>query len=187
MQNFDLVDWTMQEARQLSSEYQLLRAPDSTPSMNKLLEILEAEGVEANAGDWVQIATPPSLQPTSCGPTVSLSSDDVSAAPNTVADLSAPAVLPVSIMATPSHSLSIPDEARKCPLLKAIVAPDINTDPTDRDRAIVLRWLLRDIKNNRLKWWPINQHDLQSLTGIGLVKLQDDTPVLTDAGAKAII
>ena len=28
---------------------------------------------------------------------------------------------------------------------------------------ISVRWELRDIKSKRLKWWPINQHDLQIL------------------------
>jgi hypothetical protein len=38
------------------------------------------------------------------------------------------------------------------PLLKAIVEPDIYTAHADRERAIVLRWVLRDIKaTHRMK------------------------------------
>jgi hypothetical protein len=46
---------------------------------------------------------------------------------------------------------------------------------------------LRDIKNNRLKWSPINQDDLRTLIEMGLVEMRDDAPVLTNAGVSAII
>jgi hypothetical protein len=48
-------------------------------------------------------------------------------------------------------------------LLMAIVAPDIYTAREDRDQAIVLRWALRDIKGERLKWSPVNQQALKIL------------------------
>jgi hypothetical protein len=83
--------------------------------------------------------------------------------------------------------VSAPEEARKSSLLKAILAPDIHTHPTDRDRAIVLRWVLRDIKNNRLKLSSVSPPDLQALTEMRLVEVQNDKPALTDAGIKAII
>jgi hypothetical protein len=41
--------------------------------------------------------------------------------------------------------------AQISPILKAITEPDIYTAPSDRDRAIILRWVLRDIDGNRLK------------------------------------
>ena len=68
------------------------------------------------------------------------------------------------------------------PLLKAIVEPDIYTAPTDRDRAIVLRWVLRDIKANRLKLSPVDQRDLLDLVDMGLVEIRNDVPLLTSAG-----
>jgi hypothetical protein len=71
--------------------------------------------------------------------------------------------------------------------LKAIVEPDIYTAPVDRDRAIVLRWMLRDIKSNRLKCWTVNQHDLRDLIDMGLVEIQNDAPVLTNLGVNAVI
>ena len=46
MEHFDLVDWTMQEARQLRAEPQMPGASDSTLSLNGLLEVLEEERVE---------------------------------------------------------------------------------------------------------------------------------------------
>jgi hypothetical protein len=55
-----------------------------------------------------------------------------------------------------------------------------------RDRAIALRWVLRDIKGKRLKWSPVSQDDLQTLTQFGLVEMQNDVPVLTKTGVSAI-
>ena len=73
------------------------------------------------------------------------------------------------------------------PLFKAIVEPDIYTAPADRDRAIILRWVLRDIKANRLKLSPVDQHDLRDLIDMALVEMRNDAPVLTDAGVNAIV
>jgi hypothetical protein len=72
-------------------------------------------------------------------------------------------------------------------LLKAIVEPGIYTARADRDRAIALRWVLRDIKSNPLNWSPVNQHDLRILTIMGLVEMRDDAPVLTNAGISVIV
>ena len=94
--------------------------------------------------------------------------------------------LPADTQATPLA----PADGRACPmspLLKAIVEPDIYTAHADRERAIVLRWVLRDIKANRLKLSPVSQHDLQNLIDIGLVEMLNDAPVLTNAGVSAIV
>jgi len=50
------------------------------------------------------------------------------------------------------------------------------------ERAIALRWTLRDIKANRLKLSPVSAGDLNILTELGLIEIRDDVPVLTDAG-----
>jgi hypothetical protein len=71
-------------------------------------------------------------------------------------------------------------------LRKAIVAPDIYTSPVDRNRAIDLCWVLRDIKSNRLKLSPANESDLRDLIDMGLVEMRDDVPVLTSAGVGVI-
>jgi hypothetical protein len=78
------------------------------------------------------------------------------------------------------------NEAPQPGLLTAIIKPDIHTAPVDRDRAIALRWLLRDIKGERLNWLPVDQNDLKILMKIGLVEMQNDLPVLTKTGARAI-
>ncbi|MBR0694803.1 hypothetical protein [Bradyrhizobium lablabi] len=54
------------------------------------------------------------------------------------------------------------------------------------ERAITLRWALRDIQARRLKLSPVSDEDLQVLTDRGLVELQDDGPVLTPAGAAVL-
>jgi hypothetical protein len=54
------------------------------------------------------------------------------------------------------------------------------------ERAIALRWALRDIKAKRLKLSPINQADFATLTELGLIEMRDDGPALTQAGHNAL-
>jgi len=54
------------------------------------------------------------------------------------------------------------------------------------DRAIELRWALRDIKAKRLKLSPVSPADLAALTDLGLIEMRDDGPVLTQAGHDAL-
>jgi len=50
------------------------------------------------------------------------------------------------------------------------------------ERAIALRWTLRDIKAKRLKLSPVSADDLNILTELGLIEMRDDVPVLSNAG-----
>lgn len=50
------------------------------------------------------------------------------------------------------------------------------------DRAIQLRWSLRDIRAHRLALSPISDDDLSLLKERGLVELKDGIPKLTPAG-----
>ena len=56
----------------------------------------------------------------------------------------------------------------------------------DLERAIALRWTLRDIKAWRLKLSPVSESDLTTLIDLGLVEMEDDAPVLTPAGHAAL-
>jgi hypothetical protein len=56
----------------------------------------------------------------------------------------------------------------------------------DLDRAIALRWTLRDIKAKRLKLSPVSDADLRTLINLGLVEMRDEAPVLTNAGHAAL-
>ncbi len=54
------------------------------------------------------------------------------------------------------------------------------------DRAIALRWALRDILAGRTKFLPLDDADLQVLIERGLAEMHDDAPALTEAGLAAI-
>jgi hypothetical protein len=63
----------------------------------------------------------------------------------------------------------------------------MNDSPTpfahlDLERAIALRWTLRDIKATRTKLSPVSASDLASLIELGLIEMRNDVPVLTEAG-----
>jgi hypothetical protein len=50
------------------------------------------------------------------------------------------------------------------------------------ERAIELRWTLRDIQTDRLSLMPASDEDLNVLTELGLVEFHDGVPVVTSAG-----
>jgi hypothetical protein len=54
------------------------------------------------------------------------------------------------------------------------------------DARIHLRWVLRDIKSKRTKMSPVSPEDLQTLIEMGLVEMQDEVPVITHDGDRAI-
>jgi hypothetical protein len=54
------------------------------------------------------------------------------------------------------------------------------------ERAIRLRWALRDILAKRTQFLPLADADLQLLIEMGLAEMHDDEPALTEAGAAAI-
>jgi hypothetical protein len=54
------------------------------------------------------------------------------------------------------------------------------------ERAISLRWTLRDIKAKRLKLSPVSESDLSTLTDLGLIEMREDVPMLTQAGHDAL-
>jgi hypothetical protein len=56
----------------------------------------------------------------------------------------------------------------------------------DLEKAIALRWALRDIVAKRLKLAPLKQDDLQTLIELGFVELRDDVPVVTQSGLAAL-
>ena len=54
------------------------------------------------------------------------------------------------------------------------------------EKAISIRWTLRDILGNRLKLSPLQDDELRTLLELGLVEIRDDTPVVTEAGLAAL-
>jgi len=56
----------------------------------------------------------------------------------------------------------------------------------DLEKAINLRWTLRDIQARRLKMSPVSDEDLRTLTDLGLVDVRDEGLVLTPAGTAVL-
>ena len=54
------------------------------------------------------------------------------------------------------------------------------------ERAIGLRWTLRDIQARRLKMSPVSDEDLRVLTELGLIEEREEGPVLTQAGTAVL-
>jgi hypothetical protein len=165
--NLRLIGWTMQEARQVSSEQHTSTAVES--SFDRLQEALK-ERLKPNTVDTIfQIATAPGIQLTDKSPLEPLETG-----------LKLPSPRPAAPLAGGWA------DAEMSNLRKAIVGPDILTAPADRNRAIDLRWVLRDIRANRLKWSPLNPHDLRILIIMGLVEMRNDAPAVTGSGASVI-
>jgi hypothetical protein len=64
--------------------------------------------------------------------------------------------------------------------------PDSPLAALELSTAIRLRWALRDINGKRTKLLPVGPDDLRTLIEMGLVEMQDERPVLTDAGHRAL-
>ena len=64
--------------------------------------------------------------------------------------------------------------------------PDSSLIGLSLDRAIHLRWPLRNIKAKRTKLSPISPDDFTTLIEMGLVEMLDDEPALTNEGHRAI-
>jgi hypothetical protein len=56
----------------------------------------------------------------------------------------------------------------------------------DLEKAIALRWALRDIVAKRLKLTPLRQDDLETLIELGFVEMRDGAPVATQSGLAAL-
>ena len=191
MKNLDLINWTIQEAEHLKTERHEPGAVDDPTPLDKLFAVLEREPVRrASPKDPVaQIAGALRSQNEADDLTGQPSFDVVDVPPKADAISNFP-----STEAAPSTSANGWVEAQLPELLKAlsnlhkaIVESDISAAEGDRDRAIALRWVLRDIQSNRLKWSPVNQQDLRILIIMGLVEIRDEAPVLTIAGVSAIV
>jgi hypothetical protein len=184
MKALDLIDWTMQEANQLSPTPHAPGALDGASSLNKLLEVLESERARPKADEKMKIVDAPGTWTIPEEPTAPPYSEAIIAVSDTIDVPRLPFAMPVA-PSTAEKARKIEDPMSA--ILKAIVAPNIYTGRADRDRAIDLRWVLRDIKTKRLKWCPVSKLDMQILIGFGLIEMRDDEPQLTNAGLDAII
>ena len=179
MTDIDLIDWTIQAAEHLNTERREASDPDAKASLDELPAVPEREPAEDASPEepFAQLANALSIQLAAESPADATSSEIVTPPEPDI-------VLPASPPLAPAAGHRV--DAQMSNLLRAIVEPDINTVRGDRDRAISLRWVLRDIKSNRLNWSPVTQYDLRILIIMGLVEMHNDAPVLTNAGANAI-
>ena len=56
----------------------------------------------------------------------------------------------------------------------------------DLNTAIHLRWVMRDIRSKRTKFWPVSADDLTTLVELGLVEIREELPRLTGPGFLAL-
>ena len=180
MREIHLINWTIEEAKLLKAERPQASKVDSIPSLDQIL-IWPGDDASGRAAEQVDIAKTAPIQ-SACekAPVVHPSND-----PLAVREPKAVPSSQVAVSVPLPTSADVRTEQPKSPLPTPIIKPDIPA-PVDRDRMISLRWVLRDIRSKRLKWWPIHQHDLQSLIEMEFVEMRDGTAVLTDKGERAI-
>lgn len=68
----------------------------------------------------------------------------------------------------------------------AVIVRDDPFADLELDRAIALRWALRDILAGRTKFLPLADDDLHALIERGLAEMHDEAPALTETGHAAI-
>ena len=175
------MNWTMRAAKQLRPEHHMHNDIEGPSAVSNILSgVLEGERGEP-ISESIQAANVRSVELTEVNPIASPPSEPADARkPDTTS------YLPGGTQATPLAPADGPASPMS-PLLKAVVEPDIYTAPADRERAINLRWVLRDIKANRLKLSPVDELDLRDLIEMRLVEMRNDAPVLTNAGVNAIV
>jgi hypothetical protein len=180
--DIELINWTIWEAKLLKAERPGPRDLDPIPSLDHLLAWPEGDlsGSPTEPVDSVSKSAP--IHSTAEAAPVVPPSNDAATAPHP----KAASYSPVTVSVSCSISADVRTEEPK-PLVSAeIFKPDLPAAAVESDRMIVLRWVLRDIRSNRLKWWPIKQHDLLILIEMGLVEMPDGVSVLTNKGARAI-
>jgi len=104
--------------------------------------------------------------------------------------------LPYFGQCTPNvlHDNMVPERGRKLALTRELIRAqfifegmdDRPLARLDLERAIALRWAMRDIIADRLKLTPVRDEDLRALVEMGFVELRDDAPVVTQAGIAAL-
>lgn len=216
MTNLDLINWTIEEAARVRTERGGAGNSERRQTLDKLLaelergpaDLVKAPGPPALRGDIVLVdpapprnaAIPAALaagsRAESAGPAeIETASKVLAASAERFAALERryAAHLALSIRApvdTPTYTPATPppadDAAPQPALLRAIVKPGIDTERADRDRAVDLRWVLRDIRNRRLKCSSEVRNDLEILIAFKLVEMLDGEPILTNAGLRAI-
>jgi hypothetical protein len=180
MTDIDLINWTIEEAIQLkverlqpsnldliSSLEQILIWPKDGPSELPKLPVDSDAKMAHSSAEPVRVLPP--FNDAAAGLKPETASRE-----------------PFAVSVSFSTSAARRSEEPKLPLPTAIIKAEVHAARVEGDREIGLRWVLRDIRSNRLKWWPLDQRDLQTLIGMGLVEVSEGMPVLTIKGNDAI-
>jgi hypothetical protein len=173
-----LINWTIEEAKLLKAERPQPSDVNPIPLLDQILIWPEADPSRRPTKPVDSAAKSRPIQSPSETASVLAPSSEAAAASKRNAGSYSPVVVAVS--------MDVRTEEPKSTLATVIIRPDVLAVPADLDRMIALRWVLRDIRSNRLKWWPINQHDLRTLIEMGFVEMRDGIPVLTNKGNRAI-
>ena len=56
----------------------------------------------------------------------------------------------------------------------------------DIETTVRLRWVMRDIRARRTKFWPVSERDLTQLVEMGFVDIDEEGPMLTNTGLNVI-
>jgi hypothetical protein len=176
MKNYHLIDWAISEILQASPR----RVAPSAFEPKATTQELHTNAIVGGSAETAEVEhgwTDANIE--SEGPTSFSISDDA------MRPDSNPALILLEAPASAPASADFQSDLAS-DLRKAIVSPNFATSQATRDRAIELRWALRDIKSNRLKLLPMKEDDLRDLISVGLVEMSDNEPILTEAGAAAI-
>lgn len=177
MKNFHLIDWTMQAAKDLTASRARQNAPtasDAQDNAGSNSVLVSGVGVEMIDKQLEGLGLNPCATPLA-SPYLSPIPPEAAASGPSQPEATAPVI--VEPLATNLSST----------LARQVINRDIHATRADRDRAIELRWTLRDIKADRLKLSPVSAPDLKLLIEMQLVELRNGVPCLTNAGLTAII
>jgi hypothetical protein len=180
MKHFDLIDWTIQKAMRLRPVERQTFGASNGPSSIDMMEVFEAGRAKLSTDEKQQTPCTPDIRTTAEQAATSFPRDVVVAAPIPAGAERSPAVVSVGSSTAAGTWLTEPNSN----LRKTVAATTKQIDPAQR---IDLRWVLRDIRSDRLKWSPISPDDLQMLIEMGRAEMRGEIPQLSNAGIDVII
>jgi hypothetical protein len=181
MTDIHLINWTIEEAKLLKAERSQHVDEIPIPSLDQIFIWPEGDPT----GQAIEPVHAKSVQIQSPSETTSVASPSNDGIAGPEADTIPHSPVAVSV----TFSISTDVQSKEIALSQAATAfikSDVPAVAVDRDRMIALRWVLRDIRSNRLTWWPVKQHDLQALIEMRLVEMRDGNLMLTDEGDRAL-
>jgi hypothetical protein len=156
MKHFDLIDWTIQKAMRLRPVERQTLSASNGPSSTDMMEVFEPERAKLSTEEKKQTPRGPDIQTMAEQAATPFPRDVVVAVPKATDAERSPVVVSVGSSIAAETWLTEPYSN----LRKTVAQTTKQIDPT---RLIDLRWALRDIRSERLKWSPVSSNDLQML------------------------